>query len=60
MSAGITVKIDAYIFLEGLFELLPELDHKFGYPAVMFVIFSAVVDENVVLKSVDYAGHDPY
>ena len=44
----VDIKIDANIFLEGCFQLLPEIVNKLRNPAIILVVLLAVADEDIV------------
>ncbi len=51
------VKIDADLFLECSLEFLLKIIDKLCYPAVVFIVFLAVADEDIVFVSGDEACH---
>jgi len=53
----INVKINTDLLLECGFEFPLQVIYKFGYPAIMLVVFLTVADEDVVIISFNDAGH---
>jgi hypothetical protein len=53
----INVKIDTDILLESSLKLTFQTVDKLCYPTVLFIIFLAVGNEDVVVVSFDYTRH---
>ena len=53
----INIEIDTYLFLECGFKFLLEIIDKLSNPAVVFVVFLTVADEDIIIISGDEACH---
>jgi hypothetical protein len=57
---GINVEIDAYSLFKSGFQFPFQVFHKLCYLAIMFIVFQAIADEDVIFVTRDEACHVSY
>jgi hypothetical protein len=53
---GVNIKVYTYLLLECRFEFPFKIIYKFSHPAIVFVIFLAIADKNIIFKPRDQAS----
>ena len=56
----VLIKIDGEVLFESGLEFSFKISYKLRHPAVIFVVFLTVTDENIVLVSFNQRGHIDY